>query len=173
MIKHITKTAFKFVSVGLLSCSSKENSTGRAHSWVGSAILEYWVYERIDTEIYCGHLQFMCKCHTHSRRLIKEAAEVKGWPLKCTVLSKNTNSWSYFKKIVIWMYFFSVIYLIIVFRKVLINLGQIIVTFTWCAGFFTSMFCLVENLFWETFYLLTSLLCKWEVAATTTQCCLN
>ena len=42
------------------------------------AILEYWVYERMDTEIYRGHLQFMCKCHTHSRRLIKEAAEVKG-----------------------------------------------------------------------------------------------
>ena len=99
------------------------------------AILEYWVYERMDTEIYRGHLQFMCKCHTHSRRLIKEAAEVKGWPLKCTVLSKNTNSWSYFKKIVLWMNFFSVIYLIIVFVKVFINLGQIIITFTWCAGF--------------------------------------
>ena len=97
---------------------------------VTPAILEYWVYERMDTEIFCGHLQFMCKCHTHSCRLIKEAAEVKGWPLKCTVLSKNTNSWSYFKKIVLWMNFFSVIYLIIVFVKVFINLGQIIITST-------------------------------------------
>ena len=39
------------------------------------------------------------------------------------------------KKNVLWMYLFSVIYLIIVLVKVFINLGQINITFTWCGGF--------------------------------------